>query len=179
MTFFILGIVLYLAAIGAMIIFSAFQLYSALIAHRRGAIFVPSTRRRVATMLELAVLQPGEHILDLGSGDGRIVMGAAERGARAVGLEINPFLVWYARMRIRRAGLAEYASILRQDFNSYPFSHADVVFLYLRPAAITNLKHKFLRELKPETRIISNAFSVPGWKPVREKNSVFLYKRPS
>lgn len=178
MTVLIIGVILQTALLGALVLFVLFQLYALIIAHRKGAFFVPSNRGRVKTMMELAAVQSGEYALDAGSGDGRIVIAAAEQGAHAVGLEINPFLVWYARWRIRRAGLTPTAEILRQDFRSYSFKDFDTVFLYLLPATVAGLKLKLERELKPGARVVSNSFAIPGWIPEKQEDKIFLYRIP-
>lgn len=171
-------IALQLLVIAATAVFLTFHFYSSVVAHRHGAIFVPSSRERVETMLELVALRPGELALDLGSGDGRILIRAAQAGAHAIGLEINPFLVWYSRRRIKNRGLELTAEVLHQDLRSYPFGRADVVFLYLWPATVAGLKEKLIRELKPGARVISNAFPIPEWIPTKEKHKVFLYTFP-
>ncbi len=130
-------------------------------------------------MLELAQIRPGEVVFDLGSGDGTLVLAAARAGAKAIGIEINPFLVVFSRLRIKRQGLREKANIISADFRISSLSTADVVFMYLLPNTVKNLQEKLLRELKPGARIVSNSFPFPAWLPAKEKDKVFLYHVPS
>ncbi|MDP3710649.1 MAG: methyltransferase domain-containing protein [bacterium] len=169
---FIISFVLLLAGL-----FLIFDLYVVVIGHLKGAPYVPSSRKRVMKMLELADLKPGENVVDLGSGDGKILIEAAKLGCFATGLEINPFLVWFSRFRAARRNLSGRIKILRQDFNKYPLREADVVFVYLWPETIDKLSIKFRRELKPEARIVSNAFSMAGTVPLKTSDNVFLYKK--
>lgn len=157
-------------------LFLVFDLYVVVIGHLKGAPYVPSSGKRVKKMIELADLKLGEKVVDLGSGDGKILIEAAKLGCFATGLEINPFLVWFSRFRAARNGLSGKIKILRQDFNKYSLNDVDVVFVYLWPETIDKLSIKFRQELKPGARIVSNAFTISGWGPAKKDDQVFLYK---
>ena len=126
--------------------------------------FIPTPQPVVREMLTLARLQPGEVLYDLGSGDGRIVIAAAESGATAVGYEIDPTLVAYSRAEIARLGLENRASIRAGDLFQADLSEADVVTLYLSPAMNRRLIPQ-LEAMKPGARIVSHDFEIPGIKP--------------
>ncbi|KKU14007.1 MAG: SAM-dependent methyltransferase [Parcubacteria group bacterium GW2011_GWC2_45_7] len=150
--------------------------------------FVPTGRRDLKRMINLVAIKPGEMVYDLGSGDGRIVRAAARLGAKAVGYEKSLPMVWWSKMlaynvarhfMCRHAGdeahqsrdwcgagkLPRYnARFVRANYLKQDLSDADVVFCYLMPKAMEHLKPKFEKELQPGTRIISRAFSIPGWK---------------
>lgn len=143
-----------------------------------GAPFVPSKKEKIKTMLELADIKSGEIVYDLGSGDGALIFEAALYGTRAVGIEINPFLVLYSRFLAGRTGLKNMVAIKWMDFRKFSLNNADVVFLYLWPDTNAKLREKLERELKKSARIISNSFPIKGWTPLQEKNNVFLYLNP-
>ena len=164
-----------LLLLAAAILLLVFGVYTSIIGPRQGAPFVPSSRRKIAVMLELARVKSGEKVLDLGSGDGAVLMAVARCGAYATGVEINPLLVWYSRGRIRMRGLAHRAVVRRGNFYDFPLGGADVVLLYLWPSTVARLREKMERELKPGARVVSQAFSIPGWMPVHEENGIFLY----
>jgi precorrin-6B methylase 2 len=157
-------------------VFILFLFWSLIVADLKGAPYVRSSRSRVRIMLELAAPIPGEVLVDLGSGDGTLLIEAARKGAYAVGLEINPFLVGYSRWRAKRAGLAHAVTIIKKDMRDYPLHQADIVFLYLWPSTVAILSEKLRGELKPGARVVSNAFALPGWNPIQEKERVFLYR---
>lgn len=143
-----------------------------------GAPFIPTSKQRMHRMLELAKLKKGEKLYDLGAGDGRFVIAAAKQGATAVGIEINPFQVWWCKWGIARAGLSKTAKIIRGNILKQDLSSADVITTYLFPETNQRLQPKLLRELKPGTRIVTHLFRFHGWKPVAidKKEQLYLYK---
>ena len=122
----------------------------------------------VNEMLRLAEVTAGDVVYDLGSGDGRIVIAAArDRGARGVGLEIDPVLVAQATERARRLGLADRLTFRQQDLFEADLTPATVVTLYLSPDLNRRLRPKLLRELRPGSRIVSHSFDMGDWAPAR------------
>lgn len=156
---------------------AGFIFFSMIVGQLKGAPFVPSKPKRIAAMIELADIKKGDRVCDLGSGNGAVLFAAARRGAVGIGVEFNPFLVWFSRLRAQWMGLGDKVSFVRQNLHTYPLSDADVVFLYLWPSTITALREKLMRELKPGARVISNAFAIPEWKPTAERDGVFLYQK--
>lgn len=157
-------------------LFLWFLVWVVIIGDLRGAPFVASRRDKIRLMCDLAEIRPGMRVVDLGSGDGAILFEAARRGAIATGLEINPFLVWFSRIRARCAGFKNKISVLRHDFYFGDLPEADVIFVYLWPETMDKLREKFLRECQPGTLIISNAFPMKGWRAIMEKDGVYLYE---
>ncbi|KKU70383.1 MAG: hypothetical protein UX94_C0007G0012 [Parcubacteria group bacterium GW2011_GWA2_47_21] len=137
--------------------------------------FVPSSSKKRRAMLDLARVHAGETIIDAGSGDGSLVIASAGRGAHAIGIESNPLLVFYSRIRILRNTERRNITIIRGNLFSQPFHSADILFLYLFPKTIEKLKEKLEKELKPGCRVVSNTFPIPGWTPEKEQDDVFLY----
>jgi predicted O-methyltransferase YrrM len=146
-----------------------------------GARWYPTRKRTMRRMLELAEVHPGELVYDLGSGDARILMLAAEEfGARGVGIEVDPARHAIARSRVRRAGLADAIELARGDFFETDIGQADVVTLYLRQHTNDALAEKLATELRPRTRIVSNTYTLPGL-PLRatdEAMRVYVYEVP-
>ncbi len=117
-------------------------------------------------MLELAGVGPDDVVYDLGSGDGRIVIRAAQKyGARGVGIELQPGLVQASRQAARQAGVADRVTFVEADLFQADISNATVVTLYLWPSANDRLEGKLRRELRPGTRIVSHAFGIGTWNP--------------
>lgn len=158
------------------IIFIALEFYVGVIGYIKGAPFVPSKPKRIQTMIELANITEGMRVVDLGSGDGSILIAAARRGAHAMGVEMNPFLIPYSRWRARRAGVGDRTTFMRGEIKNCPLGNVDVVFLYLLPSLLGKISIKLSSELKPGACVISNAFPILGWTPVVEKDGVFLYR---
>ncbi|MFH0831487.1 MAG: SAM-dependent methyltransferase [archaeon] len=140
-----------------------------------GAEFYPTTERKMRKMLEFANLKRKDAAYDLGCGDGRLVISAARKCRKSVGIEIDPLrcLVSFLKVQILRLRNARiiFGDIFRQDFGD-----ADVVFLFLRQKANDNLQSK-LANLKKGTRIVSHFWVFKGWKPVRhdKKLNIYLY----
>lgn len=128
--------------------------------------WVPTPEEMVERMLDLANVTDRDIVVDLGSGDGRNVIGAAKRGARARGVEYNPDLVEYARRRAAEAGVSGKATFVQGDMYKADVSDATVLVLFLLPENLRKLMPTFT-SLKPGTRIVANTFGLPGWTPVR------------
>ncbi|MEK7519881.1 MAG: methyltransferase domain-containing protein [Patescibacteria group bacterium] len=143
----------------------------------RGAPFVASDDETVRAMVALADLKPGEKSVDLGAGDGKIVIAFARAGAEAHGYEINPFLVWQARRTIKKAGLSGRAFMHRRSFWKEDMARFDVVTLYGITYIMQGLEEKLGRELKSGARAISNYFSFPAWQPTRKEGRLLLYRK--
>lgn len=144
-----------------------------------GAPWLPTPANGLAAVLKEAGLKPGEVFIDLGCGDGRVLIAAAGIfGAQCIGVEIDPLKIPLARWRVKRAGLSEKVKIIRASAMDAPLAEADVVFLYLSHQLIDRLKPKFARELKPGARIVSFGFMVSGFPLVKTDagKKWFVYK---
>src|SRR6185503_17880749 len=132
--------------------------------------FVTTPDEVVLRMLQLADTRPEDVVVDLGSGDGRIVIAAAQKfGARGVGVEIDAGLVAKSRENAARAGVAQRVSFVQGDVLAADISAASVVTVYLLPGLINRLQPKFLERLQPGTRIVSHAFTMTSWGPDRRE----------
>lgn len=127
--------------------------------------FVPSPQEVVDKMIELAGVKKDDVVFDMGSGDGRIVIAAAKKGAKATGFEIDGDLVKESRENIRKAGVQNLAEIRQQDILTVDFSPASVVTMYLLPDVNLKLKPNLLSQLKPGSRVVSHSFDMGDWKP--------------
>lgn len=128
--------------------------------------FVPTPDSVVAEMLRIANVNENDVIYDLGSGDGRIViMAAQEYGAQGVGVDIDPDLIEKANENARQAGVSDQTQFVQQDLFETDISEASVVTLYLLPDINLKLRPKLLAELQPGTRIVSHAFDMGDWEP--------------
>jgi len=128
--------------------------------------YVPTPQAVVDEMLKLAEVGKGDVIYDLGCGDGRIVITAAQKhGARGVGVDIDPQRIAESNENARKAGVTDRVKFMVQDLFTTDFKEATVVTLYLLPDVNLKLRPKLLRELKPGTRIVSHAFDMGDWKP--------------
>lgn len=145
--------------------------------------YVPTPEAVVEGMLDMAELRSGERLIDLGSGDGRIAIAAARRGARATGVELNARLVSRARMNADLAGQKDNARFVRDDLFAVSLRDVDVVTLYLLPQINEKLRPKLLTEMRPGARVVSHAFDMGDWPPdahrqVEEKN-LYLWTIPA
>ncbi|MFL7810616.1 MAG: SAM-dependent methyltransferase [Anaerolineae bacterium] len=141
----------------------------------------PARMRWIQKALTQAKVQPGEMVVDLGAGDGRVLRVAArEYGARAVGYEIEPLHCAAAWLGALFEGVLGQVSIRNRDLYKADLSGADVVFMYLNPTFVANLQPA-LEQLKPGTRVVSLNFPVDGWEPseVDIGYLIFTYRVPS
>jgi len=130
----------------------------------KDVVWVPTPQEVVDKMLDMARLAKSDFLMDLGSGDGRTVITAAKRGARALGIEYNPKMVELSRRNAQEAGVAERAKFEQADLFDTDFSKATVVTMFLLPDINLRLRPKIL-DLKPGTRIVSNTFTMAEWEP--------------
>jgi len=130
----------------------------------KDVMWLPSADTMVRRMLDLGRVTKKDFLIDLGSGDGRTVIAAAKRGARALGVEFNPDLVEFAKRQAAGAGVADRARFVRGDLFEADLSKADVITLFLLDEINLMLRPKLLR-LRPGTRIVSNTFDMGEWKP--------------
>lgn len=130
----------------------------------RDVVWVPTPQVLVEKMLDVAKVTPQDFVMDLGSGDGRNIIAAARRGARAMGVEFNPDMVELSKRSAEKAGVADKAQFVQGDMYVADISKATVMALFLLPENLDKLVHKFLA-LKPGSRIVANQFAVSGWEP--------------
>jgi len=130
----------------------------------KDVVWVPTPQALVDKMLDMAKVTPKDYVMDLGSGDGRTVITAAKRGARATGIEYNPDMVELSKRNAEAAGVTSRAQFQKADLFQTDFSKATVVTMFLLPDINLKLRPKILN-LKPGTRIVSNTFTMGEWQP--------------
>jgi SAM-dependent methyltransferase len=151
--------------------------------------YVGSPERAVEKMLDMANLKPGETLYDLGCGDGRILIAAAKKyKVKAVGIEISNHLAKTAAQEVKKAGLDDHVKVVHGDFMQTDLSHADVVTLYLATTANESLRPNLEHYLRPNTRVVSYDYPIPGWKPIDTSetagrhgatHTIYLYEVPN
>ncbi len=150
--------------------------------------YVVSPQQVVDRMLEIADLKSGETVYDLGSGDGRILITAAQRfHAKGVGIEIEEALVRSSEERIASLGLQNRIRIIHADLRTVDLSPADVVTMYLMTESNESLRPKLEKSLHPGARVVSHDYKVPGWRANREEKAeadehghiIYLYVMPA
>jgi hypothetical protein len=129
----------------------------------KDVVWVPTSQELVDTMLDMAKVTSSDYVIDLGSGDGRLVITAAKRGARALGIEYNPELVEYSRRAATKEGVGAKATFAKADIFESDFSKATVITMFLLPQLNLDLRPKIL-DMKPGTRIVSNTFDMGDWQ---------------
>jgi len=145
----------------------------------RGAIYIPSTREKTLLIAELSGAGRGERAADMGSGDGRIVIALARRGAEAHGFEVNPFLVLLSLRNIRRAGLEGRAFIHWKSFWRADLSLFDVVTLFQGSFVMRRLEAKARKELRPGARVVSDYWGFPTMAAESVHGTILCYRIPS
>jgi hypothetical protein len=130
----------------------------------KDAVWVPTPPALVEKMLDMAHVTPADFVVDLGSGDGRNVIAAARRGARALGVEFNPDLVALSKRAAEEAGVADKATFVEGDMYAADISRATVLALFLLTENMDKMVSKFLA-MKPGSRIVVNTFGITGWTP--------------
>ncbi len=128
----------------------------------KDVVWLPTAQALVDKVLDMAKLTPQDYLIDLGSGDGRTVITAAKRGARALGVEFNPDMVALSRRTAEKEGVSDKAKFIQGDLFQVDFSKATVLTLFLLPEINSQLRPKILN-MKPGTRVVSNSFDMSDW----------------
>lgn len=146
-------------------------------------IYVPTPDTAVQKMMEMADVGPGDYVIDLGSGDGRIVLAAAKKGAYAHGVEIDPERLVEARRNADNTTVKDRVSFIKGDLFKTDFSRANVVMMYLLRSLNLKLRPKLIDELDPGTPVVSHSFNMGEWKPDKQVNvdgnDLFLWYVPA
>jgi precorrin-6B methylase 2 len=129
----------------------------------KDVVWVPTPDALVEKMLDMAKVTAQDYVMDLGSGDGRTVIAAAKRGARAVGIEYNPDMVELSKKNAAEAGVSDKASFMKADLFETDYSKATVITMFLLPTLNLKLRPTLL-DLKPGTRVVSNSFTMEDWE---------------
>jgi len=156
-------------------VFFTFWMVFAILSIAKGAPYINSRKKSIDAMLELANIRSGIKSVDIGSGSGPIVISFAKAGVQATGYEINFFLVLWSRLKIRLLGLSSMGSVKWGNFWKQNLSEYDVVTVYGIPFIMKDLEKKLVSELKPGSKIISNAFQFPNLPVAKQLGSVYLY----
>lgn len=167
-----------------MLLFFWHPLASAQSSPRLDVPYVPTPVAVVERMLALGQVGPEDYLIDLGSGDGRIAIAAAsERGAHALGIDIDPVRIQEARENAKRAGVSQRVEFRRQDIFQTDFSKATVLTLYLLPEINLRLRPRILDSLAPGTHVVSHAFTMGDWVPDHQEqvgmSSLYLWIVPA
>lgn len=139
-----------------------------------GAPYLPTLTPQVEAALQLANVKPGETMIELGCGDGKVLIAAAQTGVHAIGYELNPILALTAWLRTRR--FKGSVKVVWGNFWQIDWPEAAAIFTFLHPRFMKKLDTKIVQSSLKDVKLVSFAFTVPGREPVEEKNGVFLYQ---
>ena len=142
-----------------------------------GAFFARIDDESVDNIIKLAKVKPGQTAVDLGSGDGKIVIALAKAGAIACGFEINPFLVYTSRRKIKKAGFSGKAFIKQANLWKEDLSNFDIITVFGIKFIMSDLERKLKKEMKPGSLVVSKYFVFPNWEIFAKQGMVNLYKK--
>ena len=160
--------------------FSVLLFLTFLVLYILGIPYTPSTKRAIASMMTLSHAGPGDTVIDVGCGDGRMVIEAAKRGANAVGIEINPFLALLSGIRVRFSHQKKHARIVWGSFWHTDLSSATIVIAYLPPQSMEKLREMLPRACKPGTIVVTNSHIFAEWQEIGhdKKTHTFAFRIP-
>jgi hypothetical protein len=158
--------ILFFSVFGLLILFAFVLLF--------GAPYLPTLKKQTKQALELLDLKPGQVLLELGSGDGRVLKQAAKQGIRGIGYELNPLLVLWSRLSCWR-----YRHLVRFECRNYwkvTLPACDAIYTFLLDKYMTKLDAKISHDIDTPVRLVSFAFQIPHKKPVQRKGGLYLYQ---
>lgn len=138
--------------------------------------YVGTKRQKIDTIIKLAQIKKNQTVIDLGSGDGRLLLASAQKGTYAIGYELNPFLVLVTRFHAHLKGLSENVMVHRQNMWKADLKVADVIFVYSLKKTIARFEGFIFSNARPGTRVIVNLHPFPHKKPIKTENGIYLYK---
>lgn len=145
----------------------------------RGAMYAPTSPHAVKLMMQLLQVEAGKRAIDIGSGDGRIVIAFAQAGLDAYGVESNLFLVLWSRYKIRRAGVQHHAHVYWNSFRRINYANYEYVTLFGIFYIMKSLEAQLQRELPAGGRVVSNHFAFPHWNAAKSEEDLHLYIQSS
>jgi len=151
-------------------------LYYISFSSQAGPVYQPSSMESVKRMLNLAKVGRKDRVLDLGSGDGRIIIEAGRKGAEALGYEIDPILFFRSRLKIARLELRDRVKVKLKSFWKADFSWPTVITLYLLPKYLRKLRGILEREIDRPVLVVSNVYKIPGKRAIKKEGEVYLYR---
>lgn len=138
--------------------------------------YVPSKMEKIKKALKLVGLKKGDVFYELGSGDGRVVLEAAKTGAKSIGIEQSWLRIFFSRYKAKRLNLSN-AYFQHGDIFKKNLSDANVVFIYLLPVGVKKLENKLQKELKKGSKVITQTYHFPNWKPIKKDSDFWVYVR--
>ena len=138
-----------------------------------GAPYVPTLTKQMNTALDMLDLAPGETMLELGCGDGKVLIAAAEKGWNVVGYELNPLLAAFAYLRTRRYG--KRVKVVCKDFWRTKWPEAQGIYGFILPKYMPKLHTKLMQDYRKPVKVVSFAFAIPDRSPKQVKDGVYLY----
>ena len=160
----------------SLLILSIILAYFFIIPFFFGAPYEPSRGEALKNIIKFTNPKSGDKIAELGSGDGRICIVLAKKGAEVQGFEINPFLVWLSRRRIKKLGLQNKIKIYWKNFFKEDLSKYNKIVMFQFNTITNRLSKKFKKELKPNSLIVSHWWKLPGWRIKKQEGRVYLYE---
>ncbi len=154
-----------------LIIIAVFMIYT-VFAVVKAAPYVPTLSKKLEKMIKIAELRKTDILMDLGSGDGRVIRKTKAIVKKAIGVEINPILSWYSRLRLIGS---KNTQIIREDLWKTDLSEVDVLFIYFISNKMDKLMQKIKKEMKPGSRIVSHCFIFPDWEAEQKDDNIRLY----
>ncbi len=138
--------------------------------------YVATKRHQIETIIKLASIKKNETVIDLGSGDGRLLFAAARVGAKSIGYELNPFLIALTLIHTKLKGLGNQVWVQRQSMWKADLKVADVIFVYSLKKSITKFEDFVFQNARPGTRVVVNLHPFPNKKPIKVRNNIYLYQ---
>ena len=138
--------------------------------------FVATRKEKISTIIKFAAIKKGETVIDLGSGDGRLLLKSAKQGAMAIGYELNLYLVIFTLIRAKLNGYGTKIKVMRQNLWDADLKVADIIFVYGRKKTMQKFQNFVYKNAKRGTHLVVNDNPFPDKKPIKVENKVYLYK---